>query len=60
VGDKGTCSESVAVALMQDLRSTVAALEYEVALRISDGAELDDSNGAALQLQPAAANSNSN
>jgi len=48
------CSESVAVALMQDLRNTVAALESEVALRMAGGAELDDSNGAALPLQPAA------
>jgi len=39
---------------MQDLRSTVAALENEVALRMADDAELDDSNGAALPLQPAA------
>ena len=54
VGDKGTCSESVAVALMQDLRNTVAALENEVALRMADEAELDDSSGAALPLQQAA------
>ena len=54
VGDEGTCSESVAVALMQDLMSTVAALENEVALWMADDAELDDSNSAALPLQPAA------
>ena len=42
------CSESVAVALMQDLRNTVAALESEVALRMADDPELDNSNGGAL------------
>ena len=41
------------MALVQDLRSTVAALKNEVALRMAGDAELDDSNGAALPLQPA-------
>ena len=54
VGDKGTCSGSVAVALMQELMSTFATLENEVALTMADDAELDDSSGADLPLQPAA------
>ena len=34
--------------------STVAALEDEVTLKMADDAELENSNGADLPLQPAA------